>query len=569
MSSRPDQLDDRPPQRTEDDALDFDALTDLVLPLLLFIMVGSLLFFLVDVHAAMTQAPARLLRWVFFCFALAVVGIARIKARDGSWQATPFALGLTGAMGLFGWLYSFGGGALGGGYGGGQPMRSLALLYLTVGFVWWSANYIVASTTLSPDDIAVDEQPALTSDDWAAQGQRAEAVRRRPHPGRAVMVLALVAVAIFGVGHRRLAGHPEFAGHAFWCMVIFATSSLAVLSLTALSGLQLYARARGTRLPASIHALWLGLAGPLVAGIVVLALVSPRLAPQPGSWAPRVVVGGMGKTELSHAPVEGVRDSRRPGAAQQRQGQQRASDRDGARTKSPGGNEPDGPAGQQGQGGDQGPSGQGAGGQGGQSGQGSGGQGGHGSQSGQNAKSGQSSKPGASSQRGGQPAGAGSRGRGGLGAGLGRLLLVLLGLAALAYGLWRLIRAGWWRRLRWPGRPPTEPAAPVVTKDPFVDPFGPRSPLRGQPPVELVRHVYRAFGAWCALAGCPRRPDVTAREFLAELPPSADGWRGHIEDLTCLYEAAEYTPDSVDESCLPQLRECWSALMQAVERARA
>lgn len=544
-----------------DAPLDFDLLTDVVLPLLLFVMVGSLLFFIVDVHSALANGPTRLLRWVFFCFTLAVVGIARIKARDGSWSATPFALGLTGAMGLFGWMYSFGGGALGGGYGGENPVRSVMLLYATIAFVWWSANYIVASTTLSPDDVAVDEREALTSDAWEAQGARAEAVRCRPHPGRAVIVLSAVAVAIFGLGHRELAGNPQFAGHAFWCMVVYSLTALAVLSLTALSGLQLYARSRGTRLPASVPAVWLALAGPLVAGIVAAALVSPRLAPQPNSWAPRVVVGGLGQTELSHAPVEGMRDSRRPGATQSQRADQRSTGNNGPRSQSPQGQQADG---QQGQGGKASGSGQGAGGEGGSSGQGRGGQGGQGSQQGRSSQGRKQAGTKSGGQSGGLPHNAG----GGLAGVLGKLLGVLLVLAAVGYGLWRLAKAGWWRRLRWPARTPREPAPYVPTRDPFVDPFGPRSPLRGQPPAEVVRHVYRAFGAYCELAGHARRPDVTAREFLAELPPSTSNWRGHIEDLTWLYEAAEYTPESVDESCLPQLRECWAALMQGVERAR-
>lgn len=109
---------------------------------------------------------------------------------------------------------------------------------------------------------------------------------------------------------------------------------------------------------------------------------------------------------------------------------------------------------------------------------------------------------------------------------------------------------------------------PVVTRDPFVDPFGPRSPFRGRPPAEVVVHVYRAFQAYAALVGKPRHPEMTAHDYLRELPPSMASWRERIEQLTDLYAAAEYTPGLVDETDLEDLRAIWERLMQAVREVR-
>ncbi len=143
------------------------------------------------------------------------------------------------------------------------------------------------------------------------------------------------------------------------------------------------------------------------------------------------------------------------------------------------------------------------------------------------------------------------------------LVVGALLLGWMAVRLWPRLRA-WWAARRGAG----EVESPEAARDPFVDPFGPRSPLRGRPASELVIHVYRAFQAYMALLGRPRREGVTAHDFLVELPASAGSWRDSIERLTDLYEAAEYTPSSVDESCLDELRAIWERLMQAVREAR-
>jgi hypothetical protein len=538
-------LDPMPPP-----AVTFDLLADVLLPITLCLMLGSLVWFLVDVRAAKVPAPVALLRWVLGFFMLAVVGIARIRARGSLTQAAPLALALLFAMGLFGWFYAFGGGALGGGYGGSNPLWCLLYNYALIAFIWVSANFIVHHTTIDPDDVAVVASGLLSSNEWAEKGEKAQAVRRRPHPGRAVMVLSAAATFLFGAGQRVLGNSPAAEHHAFVCVVVYATCALATLAMTALTGLQLYARCRGARMPAVLPTLWLMVAAPLIVIVLLLAQCSPRVAPQPDSWLPKITMrstGGEEGAKSRHAgPAEGA-------------GKQQSDRKTGEQGKTPGEKKPEaggkkagekadddkaGPGGKEG--GDDDKEGEG--------------------KEGDKGKGGQESK--AKPPPGTQPAHVRPPSAPfdwmALVKGVLVLLLVLL-LGAVVVLLARQL-ARLRPRARAASASTSQPRPP--TRNPFVDPFGPRSPLRGAPPAEVVRHVYRAFQAWCALCGVPRPPEMTARAFLAHLPTAADPWRAEIEELTLLYEVAEYTPEGVDESCYPQLRACWERLMTAVDKVR-
>ena len=68
------------PQR----APDFDWLTELAIPTGIFGLLGSLLYYLVEVRAALA-GPGSIgpLRWVIFWFLLAIIAIARIRTKHG------------------------------------------------------------------------------------------------------------------------------------------------------------------------------------------------------------------------------------------------------------------------------------------------------------------------------------------------------------------------------------------------------------------------------------------------------------------------------------------------------
>lgn len=590
-------------EMAEDSQVEFELLTDALLPAALFAMLGALVWFLIDVRAVLVEGPTSLLRFVFFFFMVAVVGIARIKSRDGSFHAAGYAAGLLLAMALFGYFFAYGGGRWGAGFGGGNPLLSMTTNYLIIAVIWFAGNYIVERTAIDPQSVAVSDAGLLSSEEWAREGERAGALRHRPHPGRTVMVFSLVAVAIFGIGHRFLAGHPEEQRHAFWCMVVCLGAALAVLAMAALCGLHVYVRQRGARLPATVVWLWLLLATPLAVAILGAAEATPKLEPAPGRWTPQLppVVERL-FTRWRDSPVSGLRRAEGSAAVHRGDGSGAADAGQGPRAEGRGQDARDGGArvgGEAGgsQAGEQTGVGDAPGGESGRGQEGSGGEGGDAGESrpdsARQGRRGETQPEGASGDEPspeqrqgdqseprtgnepGEPNAAQSNGSG-LAATLLRVgiwlvlgafavaLLVFLTMAALRLlrGRWPTA-AGWLARLRdrFHRRPATGPA-----RDPFVDPFGPR--FRHLSPAEIVVHVYRAFQAYAALLGCPRRPDVTAHEFLAELPPSTDSWSQEIRSLTDLYAAAEYTPDSVDADCLEEVRRIWARLMQAVQELR-
>jgi len=269
------------------DTNDFELLTDVLLPCLLFTMLGSLVWFLLDMVAARFEAPLKLLRLIVFFFMMAVVGIARLQHRNSELSAGVYGVALTSVMALFAYLFSYGGGAFGGGYGGRHPAALMMLIDALVVAIWFGAHYLVEQTAIDPDDETLQTAGMLSSEEWATHGRGAAAIRKRPHPGRAVMYLTIVALGVFGGGQRLLAGHPS-QDHAFWCMVVYLGSAMLVLSLSSLTGLELYLRGRGVRMPGSVIALWLILSVPLAAAFLAVAHAVPKIEPRDDSFKPKL-----------------------------------------------------------------------------------------------------------------------------------------------------------------------------------------------------------------------------------------------------------------------------------------
>lgn len=608
------------------DTDDFELVSDVLLPCLLFAMLGALVWFLLDMLASRFEAPLKLLRLIVFFFMLAVVGIARLRHRNSELSAGAYGLALTAVMALFAYLFSYGGGAFGGGYGGRHPLALMLMIDALVVAIWFGAHCLVEQTAIDPDDESLQTAGMLSSDEWATQGSSA-AIQKRPHPGRAVMYLSVVALGVFGSGHRVLAGHAS-QGHAFWCMVVYLGSAMLVLALSSLTGLELYLRGRGVRMPASVVALWLLLAVPLAAGFLAIAHAAPKLEPRDDSFLPKLPawlqrfappardasfeapwLGDSPPVDAPDAHAAGGHDDRgesgrepgqqtgprtqpgeQPGEQPSPAGQSRGRGSDGA---GPSAGQGEAPAdGGEGDGGDAAGSGESDADSQSQESADSGEQGPQQDQSQQDPSEPQ---PEEAQQQGEDPAAEPEQDEAQqaaqpdqpqpgtepeqpqtpqsepvVDAGLAaKLLGLLIALALLAALLWKsgaLLRG---RMAAWQARRRAAMAArPVRTRDPFVDPFAPRSPFLQRPAADTVVHVYRALLAYCELLGKPRRPEHTAHEFLFELPAAVESWRPMIVTLTELYEAVEYTPDLVGDEVRDELRPIWERLMQAVREVR-
>lgn len=563
-------LEAAPPERPP--LLEFDWLTEVAIPICIFGLLGSLLYYLIEVRATLAgQYSVGPLRWVVFWFLLACIGIARIRTKyGGAAIAGYYSALLAGAIMLFVWVYTGRAGA----FYGADHGRGLALLFnwAVVGVVWWAANAVTREATLEENvEVQLDSGLwTLLAEEWQYpdQGDRSPAVEvdhaqvRPRHPGRLVLWVSLAALVLFALGQRTIGGEGEHARTAFWCMSLYVLFALLLLALTNLSALRMSVRRRGISLAPAITPAWIVAGLFTVVAIVLFATIMPR---------PSMMEGQPQYVRLPTWLQQGERPGIEEGPAE---GLGRQGERPGGEAHSATSDER-GPGEKKGAGGEEGESGRG-GEQIGRSGEGAGGERGQGEGEGQG---GQQSEP--AQPRLEPPT-----------AGLGWLLLWLLIIAlvlvalyflwahrqALLAGLRTLARipgyigaallallarfAAWLGRLglpTWSWR-----GAVNLPDDPFVDIFA-RGLDAQLPPAEVIRYVYRAFQVYAARGGHRRRDDQTALEFLHSLPPRLLLPDQAAERLTRAYVLATYSPHEVTPAQVRGAQQTWALMKERLE----
>ena len=564
---------------------DFDWLTEVAIPVCVFGLLGSLLYYLIEVRATLAgELSVGPLRWVVFWFLLACIGIARIRTKyGGAAIAGYYSALLAGAIILFVWVYTTRMGAF---FGGANQGRWMALLFnwSLVGVVWWAASAVTREATLEENvetqlegglwTLLADEWQYPDPEDRPPDGEVDHAKVRPRHPGRLVLWVSLAALVLFAVGQRTIGGEGEHARTAFWCMSAYVLFALLLLALTNLSALRIQVRRRGISLAPALSPAWMAASALVVVAIVIFSASMPRSPTPEGEPRPLVV-------------PEWLTDSRRPGMERGPaqgmgpQGERPGGEEEGAAER--GDDEhaagEEGDEGERAEQGDRGTGGQAIG----REGEGSGGEGqgsGEGEGEGRDTRSGEQQPP--TPPRPAMPD-------------LARLLLWLLLLAAaLALGwflwahrksvheglrnlarlpayfaqglgrMWRRLMA-WLSRLGLPVRAAAEGNLP---EDPFVDIFA-RGLDAARPPSEVVRYVYRAFQVWAARGGHARRDDQTALEFLHSLPPRLHLPEQAAERLTRAYVLATYSPHEVSEAQVRGARETWAMMKATLDQIAA
>ncbi len=301
-------------------------------PVLVMLMVGSLVFFLVEVLYE-GQYSGRLLYTLFF-FVVGAVLIARIAIESDASRASLYGLLLGGATYIAllsyvdypsnGWLKSFG------------WLINLGLMLL----IWWSAHKLTWDCThiderrkgagrglLSAAGLDADAQegekpePSIAKAppvviakpkkgkkrkkqaqpdsrlwDWIERYQKHREDRRKsPHtPGVWVIYFALAALPLFALGQSLI--HPDDAARrhtTFLQMVVYVGSALGLLVTTSLLGLRRYLRQRKAKIPMSLAGGWLGLGALFIVVFLLLGAFFPR----PHSEVPWFGIPRAGKTE--------------------------------------------------------------------------------------------------------------------------------------------------------------------------------------------------------------------------------------------------------------------------------
>ncbi len=265
-----------------------DYVTIAVSPALVMAMVGSLVYFLIEV-LYVGEYRARLM-YVFALFVFAAVLIARISIEEGTEYASLFALPL--GLATFFVLWKF--------VEHPSPFSALINIVLMV-IVWWCAHKLTWDCTLIDDKedssgeglmqrIGVEEadgrQESLTVDsEWMADKSDAapwwqlivKPKKVKHTPGVWVLYFSLAALPLFGIGQHWVP--PSEVGRrrfVFSLLLVYVASALALLVTTSFLGLRRYLRQRHVEMPAPMAATWVGIGAVLIVLVMLLAALIPR-----------------------------------------------------------------------------------------------------------------------------------------------------------------------------------------------------------------------------------------------------------------------------------------------------
>ncbi len=567
------------PEPTEEARLggptEFDWLTEIAIPLGVFGLLGSLLYYLIELRAALAgEAATGPLRWVVFWFLLAIIGITRIRTKyGGAAVAGYYSVLLAGAVGMFIWVYTGRTGALVGSFSEGGRTLAVIFNWAVVAVIWWAANAVTREATLE-ENVEVQLEGgiwSLLTEEWQSgeEAQPAEEVDHaqvRPrHPGRLVLWVSLAALVLFAIGQRTIGDEGAHARTAFWCMSLYVLFALALLALTNLSALRMSVRRRGISLSPAVTPTWIVASIIIVIAIVIFSAVMPR-SRFPGEVGQRIVqlpawLSDAHRRGMERGPAEGMGpQGQQPGG--QEEGERRRREAGGERREtSEGEAERQGAREGEGQEGERGVGSTGA--------AGEGGDGGHSMQEG----------------RGRYPASRFSH----LASAVMWLLIAATAIAVIVFivahrdriarGLRGLLKipgylaalmarllarlSAWLARLGWRSR--SRIAAGELPANPFVNIFD-RGLADNLSPAEIIEYVYRAFQTYAAERGYERSPEQTALEFLRSLPAAALLPEKGAERLTRAYVLATYSPREVTEPQVAGALDTWRVMKEYMDQ---
>src|SRR5437899_6245780 len=274
-----------------------DYVTIALSPLLIMALVGSLVFFLLEI-LYVGQYSGRL-QWTLFFFVFAMVLIARISIEQGNEKAGLYGIVLGAVVFLALLRYVE--------YPDGSPGASFGWL-INLGLmavIWWCAHRLTWDCTHIDEKVdasgkgvleaagldAEVEQPATATEEprgskslpavvawWDRYRRYREAQRKKPHtPGVWVVYFSLAALPLFGLGQSLIpVEEAERRRYVFWLMVYYVASGLGLLLTTSFLGLRRYLRQRKLKMPAAMTATWLLLGGGLIAVLMLIGALLPR-----------------------------------------------------------------------------------------------------------------------------------------------------------------------------------------------------------------------------------------------------------------------------------------------------
>ncbi|MCI0456057.1 MAG: DUF4129 domain-containing protein [Gemmataceae bacterium] len=568
-------------------------------PVLIMALVGSLVFFLLEV-LYVGQYHGRL-QWVLFFFVFGAVLIARVSMtsdianRAGMYG---FTLGLLVWIALLVYVE----------YPPGSRFANVGWLInlALIAIIWWSAHRLTWDCTLIDDtkdasgagllQAASLEQPTppapapqeTPKEDgkrkkepqglagwWHRYRRYREEQGQRPHsPGVWVVYFSLAALPLFGLGQmlisanttRTAAQKASAQSYSFTLMVIYVASGMGLLLTTSFLNLRRYLRQRGVHMPAAVTSAWL-----LIGALLIVALLSV------GAFLPRPSGDFQGFLEWT-----GVRSPQRKASSQARDGDGTGKDKgrgaaDKQKDKDSKGSGRDAKGKEEGgEGSDKGKSDDKKGG---------------GEKSGRD-KGEKGDGEGEGGQDGEQRADDSSFPDLRLSDEAANVLKWIVIILAVLVVLYFLFRSGlrwlanftdWARRLLealrafWEGlwgggksAGQTGAAETVKARPPkpfaaYRDPFG-RGAADDMTPAELVQYSFEALEAWARERHLKRQVSETALEFSERVGDEFPVLEEDARRLALLYAGLAYAGGSFPAEGRAELRRFWQILMDATER---
>ncbi len=584
-------------------------------PMLIMAMVGSLVFFLVEVLYAGKYSD-RLLYSLFF-FVIGAVLVARIAIQIDGNRAAFYGLGLGIVTFLAMNAYVE--------YPPGTPLRSVAGLVNLglMALIWWSAHKLtwdcthidenrdasgrglLAAAGLDADAreeqmVQRESMPSVAEADTADKKPRKKQRQKQKHesqlwnwfgryrthrdsqlarghtPGVWVIYFALAALPLFAIGQSLIeVDDSARRWRSFAQMTVYIASALGLLVTTSLLGLRRYLRQRKVKIPAALTVSWLGLGGVLIVGFLVLGAFLPR----PHSEVPWFGLQRAGKSEREASQYAQM--SRNSGTGEGADGEQTEKGDGKASGKN---GEPGGGKGQNGSGG-KGDNGKG----GGKDAKTSGEQSQQGREGNNSDQDGDEGK--AASEKGSNTGRSSAPQTGVMTAAnkiagflkwiviavvvflviVGVVLAVLRYLAPFTNWAKNVLDAlrNWWANLFGSkvnaGRGTTEATVPRGPVRPppfhtFTNPFEDGS-AKSREPRELIAYTFAAFDSWAWDRDLGREAMETPLEFAARLGVVDEERKASFHSFALLYVRATYSEAEFPKGTLKQLERFWDELI--------
>ncbi len=328
-------LERTPPKTLADWAIDFST------PLLIFVMVYSVIFFLLDVRFIYTEVNDTPMRFVAFFFVVGVVACNRIFARDSSPDSLLLPIIFAGTIGLYtlssSTFYDTSG-SFAHNFMNDAPWLATGFNMAVIAIIWWVVNRLTHECCVDENKTAGDEgiltgtarkfhaamrpktpaelEPGLYENASHAAFAKAQGKammpmnvieaydptegytpKRKPqpkynldrsqrlskrHPGVSILYFSVPVMILFTLGIRVVQQGGESwvaAGHFY--AGIYTVATLLLLMLTSLGGLRQYFRARMIAMPALMGYFWMVLGVVMTAMVMLAATQIPKPALPP------------------------------------------------------------------------------------------------------------------------------------------------------------------------------------------------------------------------------------------------------------------------------------------------